>query len=102
MLHEEYLGKQVIIRTYSAGVHYGTLAAKDGSEVKLTTARRIWRWDGTMDAQKPYTLHEVSQIGVGSAARVSCEVPSIVITAIEIIPCATASVAQIASIREWK
>ena len=38
------IGKFVIVRTYSAGVHAGTLASQAGKEVTLTNARRIWLW----------------------------------------------------------
>ena len=40
------IGKDVIVRTYSAGVHCGTLKSKDGKEVVLTNSRRLWYWDG--------------------------------------------------------
>ena len=33
----------VIVRTYSAGVHFGYLVAREGKEVRLTRSRRIWR-----------------------------------------------------------
>ena len=39
------IGKHVIVRTYSAGVHAGILAARDGKEVLLTNSRRIWSWE---------------------------------------------------------
>lgn len=42
------LGKRCIIRTYSAGVHIGTVAYVNPSnsmEVKLTDALRLWRWE---------------------------------------------------------
>ena len=32
----------VIVRTYSAGVHYGRLVSRNGKEVVLSGARRIW------------------------------------------------------------
>lgn len=38
--------KPVIVRTYSAGVHFGYLRRRDGKEVELERSRRIWRWYG--------------------------------------------------------
>ena len=38
------IGQEVIIRTYSAGVWFGRLKEKEGKEVILTEARRMWRW----------------------------------------------------------
>jgi len=74
--------KQVIVRTYSAGVHYGTLVKRSGSEVVLANARRIWSWTNAN------TLHEVSLYGVGPNSKVSASVAEILLTeAIEIISC---------------
>jgi hypothetical protein len=40
------LGQRVLVRTYSAGVHIGTLKASDGMECHLTDALRLWKWEG--------------------------------------------------------
>lgn len=40
------LGKRVLVRTYSAGVHIGTLDQADGMECKLSNALRLWKWEG--------------------------------------------------------
>lgn len=75
-----------IIRTYSAGVHVGTLAnqSPDRKVVELTNASRIWRWRGAN------TLHELALHGPAEEwTRISERVPSITLTeAIEIIPVA--------------
>jgi len=39
------IGQRVLIRTYSAGVHIGTLVSADGMEAHLTDALRLWRWE---------------------------------------------------------
>jgi len=38
--------KFVIVRTYSAGVFAGYLESRNGQEVVLTNARRLWYWVG--------------------------------------------------------
>ena len=74
------IGKYVVVRTYSAGVHFGVLAAKSGQEVTLTDARRLWSWSGA------FTLSEVSQTGI-TGGKVSVAIPEIAIMqAIEVIP----------------
>lgn len=75
----------VVVRTCSAGVHVGLLVKREGAEVTLTDARRVWRWYGAN------TLHEVSLRGVDvSRSRLSDPVPSIlVLGAIEVLPCST-------------
>lgn len=83
--------KHVIVRTYSAGVHYGQLQRREGKEVELAQARRIWSWKGAK------TLHEIALHGVGRGSRVSETVSSIVLTeAIEIIDCAADAVTAMA------
>ena len=71
----------VVVRTYSAGVHVGTLVSRKGKEVTLADARRVWRWRGAN------TLHELSQRGAAEDyTRISEPTPEIVLTeAIEII-----------------
>lgn len=36
----------VIVRTYSAGVFAGYIKSRNGQEVVMTDARRIWYWSG--------------------------------------------------------
>jgi hypothetical protein len=38
------IGEKCIIRTYSAGVWFGTVSEKSGNEVIITQARRMWKW----------------------------------------------------------
>ena len=74
----------VIVRTYSAGVHAGDLKSREGKEVVLTDAQRIWYWKGAN------TVHEIALRGVGSGSKISERVPEITLTeAIEIIPAST-------------
>lgn len=40
------IGKRVLVRTYSAGVHTGTLVSRDGMECTLKDGYRIWNWTG--------------------------------------------------------
>lgn len=76
----------VMIRTYSAGVHFGYLKKKEntlaGMEVTLISAQRMRSWTGAMD---------LSQLAMeGSKTPETCK-PSIIcdeitLIAIEIIP----------------
>jgi hypothetical protein len=88
--------KYVVVRTYSAGVHVGELVERNGKEVQLANARRIWSWVG------PNTLHEIALRGVGVGSRVSDRVASVVLTeAIEIID-ATAEARENLESSKWK
>ena len=78
------LGPEVLVRTFSAGVHMGTLISRTGTEVELAHARRLWKWSGA------FTLNEVSQGNFNrKESRISKPVPRItLLEAIEIIPLA--------------
>lgn len=83
--------RNVLVRTYSAGVHYGTLESREGKEVKLSAAKRVWFWKGAN------TLHEVALRGPGKGSKISEEVAGIELTeAIEVIDCAPDAVAAFA------
>jgi hypothetical protein len=83
-------GAPVLVRTYSAGVHFGYLVSRDGKEVTLSASRRIWRWHGA------YTLSEIATAGLDSnRSRVGAPVSIILTEAIEIIDCTPAAVATI-------
>lgn len=75
------VGKQVLIRTYSAGVHFGTLVSRNGQEVHLKNARRLWSWTGAL------SLSEVAMKGVAlNNSKISIAVDEIVLPqAVEII-----------------
>lgn len=74
--------KFVLIRTYSAGVHFGTLLEHNGQEVHLKNARRLWSWNGAL------SLSEVASKGVDiKNSKISVPVDEIILTqAVEIIP----------------
>jgi len=77
------IGKNVIIRTYSAGVWCGTLSQKAGNEVILTNARRLWRWW----AAESISLSGVANFGViEDKSKIAPKVDGVWLEAIEIIP----------------
>ena len=76
-------GQEVIIRTYSAGVWFGRLKEKEGQEVILTEARRMWRWW----AKKSISLSGVALYGIKQEdSRIAGAIDSVWLQAIEIIP----------------
>jgi hypothetical protein len=82
--------KPVIVRTYSAGVHFGYLVHREGKEVTLERSRRIWRWSGAN------TLSEIANHGVDVVNSKIAEPVTITLTeAIEIIDCAPAAVSNL-------
>lgn len=92
-------GDYVVVRTYSAGVHAGHLASREGKEVILENTRRLWYWEGAA------TLSQIA--GEGITAPDKCKFPApiakILLTeAIEIIPCTTKAKDIIQGVAIWK
>lgn len=89
---QKMIGKKVIIRTYSAGVWFGTLKEKSGNEVIIEDARRMWRWFSA----ESISLSAVSIHGIIREKSKICEaVNSVWLEAIEIIPCTEKSIESI-------
>jgi hypothetical protein len=91
--------KYVIVRTYSAGVFAGTLVSRDGKEVQLANARRLWYWAGAAS---------LSQLAVSGTSKPSdCKfpvaVPSVTLTeAIEILDVTPEAETSIKDVPVWK
>ena len=88
-----------MIRTYSAGVHIGTLESKDGKEVTLTDARRVWYWDGAN------SLSQLASEGVSKPLQCKISVPVKRITlteVIEIIECTNEAIENLKNVPLWK
>ena len=95
----KYINKKVIIRADRAGVFYGALVEKEGTEVELKDCRRLWYWDGAA------SISEIALSGVTRplSCKFSVTVPSIVITGvIEIIPCTADAIKSIEGVPVWK
>lgn len=92
------VARYVIVRTYSAGVFAGELVRRDGKEVELRNARRLWYWAGAAS---------LSQLAVtGTSKPKDCkfpvEVPRVELTeAIEILDVTPEARASIAAVKPW-
>lgn len=92
------IGSYVIVRTYSAGVFAGTLESRNGREVALTDARRIWYWSGAAS---------LSELAVRGTSRPDqCKFPVAVprvelLEVIEILDTTPTARASIEAVPEW-
>lgn len=89
----------VIVRTYSAGVFAGYLKRREGKEVELMNARRIWKWEGAA------SLSQLAMEGTSLPEKCMfpCPVDSIVLTeAIEIIQTTEKARKGIQGVLIWK
>jgi hypothetical protein len=91
--------KYVICRTYSAGVFAGYLEKREGDEVTLKNARRLWYWDGAA------SLSQLAMEGVSRPrnCKFPCEVNSIdLLKVIEVLDCTKAAQNSIANVEVWQ
>jgi hypothetical protein len=92
------IGDYIICRTYSAGVFAGTLKSREGQEVVLTNARRLWYWDGAA------SLSELSVSGTKKPH--SCKFPValpevMLLQAIELLPVSEPARKSIEGVSTW-
>ena len=88
----------VLVRTYSAGVFCGYLESREGKEVVLKQARRIWYWNGAA------SLSQLAMEGTSKPehCKFPCEVDSIILTeAIEIILMTEKAKQSIEKVKIW-
>lgn len=91
--------KYVIVRTYSAGVFAGELESKNGKEVILKNARRLWYWDGAS------TLSQLAMHGTSKPenCKFPCEVNQIeLLEAIEILDVTEKAKKSIKEVPVWQ
>ena len=92
-LNELHAGKYVLVRTYSAGVHFGKLVERNGKELVLDESRRIWSWEGA------FTLSKIAKDGVGSG-KLSVRVDGVLLTeAIEVLPLSPEAISNLYEIK---
>lgn len=90
--------KYVICRTYSAGVFAGYLKIRNGQEVILIKARRLWYWSGAA------SLSQLAMEGTKNPkeCKFPCEVEKVeLLNAIEIIECTKKGMESIRGVNIW-
>lgn len=91
--------KKVIVRADRAGVFFGTLESRNGSEVRLSNCRQLWYWSGAA------SISQIALLGVRwpRDCKFTVLVPDIeILGVIEIIPCTDVAIASIESTPVWK
>ena len=91
--------KNVIIRSKNAGVFFGDLKERNGSEVIMNNCRRLYYWSGAA------SLSQLALEGVKNPQ--SCKFTVVIeditiLEVIEIIPCTKEAVDSINSVTIWK
>jgi hypothetical protein len=90
--------KYVLVRAHQAGVFYGELVERNGKEITLANARRIWRWSGAAS---------LSQLAVdGTSNPKECKFPTpvplvLLLEAIEVLDVTDKARKSIESVPVW-
>ena len=90
--------KYQIVRTYSAGVFAGEVESRNGQEVVMRNARRIWYWDGSASLSELATK--------GTSKPHNCKIPCAVdrvelLQVVEILDVTPEAKASIESVPVW-
>jgi hypothetical protein len=89
--------QKYIIRTDRAGVFYGFIESREGSEAVLTDARRVWRWEGATDSI------QLAMEGCKPSSKLTVAAESLtVLGVIEIIPVTDAASERMDAIPIWR
>lgn len=88
-----------MVRTYSAGVFAGYVEERNGKEVTLIHARRIWYWEGAA------SLSQLAMEGTSNPenCKFPCEVAEVILTeVVEIIPMTEKAKESIQGVPVWE
>lgn len=100
---ENLIGKRVIVRSYGAGVFFGTLneveKCDDKYTVELLDCRRLWKWEGAC------SITQLAADGTkrpGGCMFTLREKSIVIASVIEIHGCTDESIKSLESVKEWK
>ena len=91
--------KKYLVRGRDSGVFFGEIKERNGQEVTMTNARRIWYWEGAA------SLSQLAKEGTKQPSKCKFTVPvdeMIVLDAIEIDACTEEAVNSIEAVQPWR
>jgi hypothetical protein len=91
--------KYVIVRSYSAGVFAGELESRNGQEVVMRNARRLWYWSGAA------SLSQLAMEGTSNPkeCKFPCEVDRVeLLQAVEILDVTEKAKESIKAVKVWE
>lgn len=95
-MYEEILNKKCLVRSYDAGVYFGTVVEVNGETVKIENVRNIWNWVGAS------CLSQIANDGIRDG-KVSPVVSSMVLNrCCQIIPCTEKAIKNLEEQRLWQ
>lgn len=93
------MDERKIVRTNRAGVFFGKIEKREGSTVVMSSARRLWYWEGAA------SLSELAQYGTAnvSGCKFPCAVDEVeLFDVLEILSVTETAAATLDKVSEWK
>jgi len=99
MIAADMIGKYVIVRTKNVGMYAGTMHERDGREIVLTNARKLFSWEGAA------TLNQLATDGVGLPEE--CRFPTaagkvLLLKACDVLLCTPKAKKSIEDVPVWE
>ncbi len=97
-IYKDCIGKVCLVRSYDAGVYYGTVTDIEGETVRVVNVRNIWRWEGA-DCLSDIADHGIKS---GGDTRICIKVGSMVLNRVcQIIPMTDAAIKNLDGYKPW-
>ena len=94
-MYDNFINKKVLVRSYDAGVYFGTLTEVEGNVVRLEDVRNIWKWEGAS------CLSQIANDGI-RGGQVSPAVQSMVLMRVcQIFPLSEKAIANLETQPIW-
>ena len=95
-MYTNILNHKCLVRSYDAGVYFGTVTHIDGETVRIENVRNVWKWEGAS------CLSQVANDGIKDG-KVSPVVGSMILNrCCQIIPCSDKAIVNLEKQRVWK
>lgn len=95
-MYKNLLNKKVLVRSYDAGVYFGTLTNVEGETVRMENVRNIWYWTGAS------CLSQIANDGI-KGEKVSPVVGSMVLNRVcQILPLTDKAIENLEAQPVWK
>lgn len=95
-MYENIINKKCLVRSYDAGVYFGTVTNIDGETVRIENVRNIWRWEGAS------CLSQIANDGI-RGGKVSPVVGSMILNrCCQIIPCTDEAITNLENQLVWQ
>lgn len=95
-MYKDLLNKKVLVRSYDAGVFFGTLTQVEGETCRLENVRNIWHWTGAS------CLSQIANDGI-TGDKVSPVVSSMVLNRVcQILPLSEKAIVNLEGQKVWE